>query len=76
MMVFGQVPEGLSLTNEAVAPAKQLSEQLTRLTFGAGTSSSHDTVTGPGHVASGGVLSSTVMICVQSSVFPQASVHR
>ena len=33
--------------------------------FGAGTSEKHWTVSGPGHVIDGGVVSLTVIVCVQ-----------
>ncbi len=41
---------------------------------GAGTRLAHCTVEFAGHVMDGGVLSNTVIVCVQLAVFPQASV--
>ena len=43
---------------------EQLSETVTRLVFGAGTSDAHATVTGAGGVISGLVVSDTDMVCV------------
>src|SRR5688500_17400053 len=40
----------------------------------AGTSASHETVTFAGHVITGGVLSSTVIVCIQLAELPQSSV--
>ncbi len=54
----------------------QLSVAVTRPVFATGTSATHSTVTGPGQVIDGGVLSSTVIVCVQSAKFPHASVAR
>ena len=41
--------------------------------FGTGTSEKHWTLTAPGQVIEGGVVSFTVIICVQVPAFPQAS---
>ena len=41
--------------------------------FGAGTCEKHWTVTGPGQVIDGGVVSLTVIVCVQVLTLPHAS---
>src|SRR5688500_11569993 len=52
----------------------QLSVAVGALVFGAGTSLAHSTVTSAGQVMPGGVLSVTVIVCVQELEFPQSSV--
>ena len=52
------------------------SEAVTAVMFGAGTSEKHCTDTGPGQVIEGGVVSLTVIVCVQSVVRPHAFVAR
>src|SRR5210317_1630294 len=51
----------------------QLSVAVTRVISAAGTSPMHSTVTAGGHVISGGVISSMVMVCVHVAMFPQSS---
>src|SRR3990172_8085756 len=75
-MVLGHDPLGASPMKLTVIGASQLSLVVTELVSAGGTSSSHSTVTGPGQVAVGGVVSSTVIVCVQSVVLPQPSVAR
>ena len=43
----------------------QLSDVVTEPMSGAGTCEKHWTLTGPGHVIDGGVVSFTVIVCVQ-----------
>ena len=43
----------------------QLSDAVTEPMSGAGTCEKHWTLTGPGHVIDGGVVSFTVIVCVQ-----------
>ena len=62
-----------SPTNVTVT-APQLSVAVTLEISGLGTFPEHCTVTGGGQVIVGGVLSLTVMICVQVALLPQASV--
>jgi hypothetical protein len=54
----------------------QLSEADTAFVSAAGTSATHCTVTGEGHVMLGGIESWTVMVCVQVVELPHASVAR
>ena len=54
-----------SLTKVTSTAPPQLSEAVTEAMFGAGTSEKHWTVTGPGQVIDGGVVSLTVIVCVQ-----------
>ena len=63
-----------SLTKVTVTGPPQLSEAVTRLVSGAGTNEAHCTVTGPGQVTDGGVVSLTVMVCVQLELLLDASV--
>jgi len=51
----------------------QLSEAVTKLIFGAGTNEAHCTVTVAGQVMEGGVVSLTVMVCVQVALLLQLS---
>ena len=64
----------MKVTTGAVPP--QLSEVMTLAVFGAGTRFAHWTVTFAGHVIVGGVLSNTLIVCVQVAELPQASVAR
>ncbi len=73
MITVGHVPAGESVTKVTVG-TPQLSVAVTDATFGAGTSAAHCTASAPGHVIWGGVVSFTVIVCVQVAVFPQASV--
>ena len=65
-----------SLRCEIVTAPPQLSVPLTRPMFGAGTNEKHWKAAGPGHVITGGVVSLTVMSCVQVAWLPHASVAR
>ena len=56
-----------------VTAPPQLSEVVTEPVLTGGTWLAQETVTAGGHVIVGGVLSNTVIICVQVAVFPQAS---
>jgi len=57
-----------------VGTAVQLSETpVTSAVFTAGTSAEHWTLTAPGAVAKGAILSLTVITCVTWKVFPQSS---
>jgi len=59
----------------ALLDAPQLSDVITEPGFGGGTSAKHWTLTGPGQVIAGGVVSTIVMICVQGSdMLPDESV--
>ena len=71
-MILGQFPAHTSLT-QVTTGVPQLSVAVTRLMSGAGTSVIHATVTGAGQVIIGGILSSTVIVCVQLVVLPQES---
>ena len=75
-MTFGQEPAATSLTCATTGTAPQLSLTLPPAKFATGTSPSHCTVNGAGQASIGGVVSCTVMICVQSFVLPLASVAR
>ena len=63
-----------SLTNVTVTAPPQLSVAVTEPMLGAGTAEKHCTVAGPGQVIDGGVVSFTVIVCVQVFWLPQASV--
>jgi hypothetical protein len=65
-----------SLTKVIVATPPQLSDAVTEPIFAGGTKLAHETVTGPGQVIVGGVISFTVMICAQVALLPQMSVAR
>lgn len=54
----------------------QLSLVVTPAIFGAGTWEAHCTVRLAGQVIEGGVLSNTVITCIQVAELPQASVAR
>ena len=54
----------------------QLSAAVAAVVSAAGTSSMHSTVIATGQTIVGSIVSSTVMSCVQSVLFPQASVAR
>ena len=67
-MTSGHVfPSDTSPTNSIEVPAGQLSEQLTRLVSGLGTSESHCPETGPGQVGVGFELSSTFTVLQQDT---------
>ena len=51
----------------------QLSDAVTEVMSGGGTGEKHWTETGAGHVIDGGVVSFTVMGCVQVFALPHAS---
>ena len=63
-----------SLTKVTVTAPPQLSVAVTAVVLGAGTSEKHCTVAAAGQVSTGGVVSLTVIICVQVFMFPHASV--
>lgn len=64
-----------SLTQLTVGTPGQLSlTPVTKLVLKAGILPGQFTVTGPGHVSKGGVLSKTVIICVQVAELPHTSV--
>ena len=63
-----------SLTNVTEAVPPQLSVAVILPGAGCGTRLAHWTVTGPGHVNVGAVLSNTDMICVHDAEFPHSSV--
>ena len=67
-MILGQLPFQTSLTNVTTG-TPQLSDAMTDVISGGGTSVLHATVTGAGQVIVGGMLSLTVMICVQVVCF-------
>lgn len=72
--LFGQVELLIaSLTCVTVTVPAQLSVVVTEPVFTAGTWLLHCTVTGPGHVIDGRVLSFTVIVCAQVAVLLQAS---
>ena len=62
----------ISLTNVTTG-TPQLSNAMTDVISGGGTSVIQATVIGTGHVIVGAILSLTVMICVQVVVLPQES---
>src|SRR5688572_29833761 len=57
-----------------VAAPPQLSDEVTLPVFTAGTSGAHETVTFGGQVIVGGVLSNTVIVCIQVDELLHASV--
>ena len=59
-----------------VTAPPQLSVAVTAVVLCGGTSEKHCTVDGAGQVSTGGVVSLTVIICVQVFMFPHASVAR
>src|SRR2546426_6043041 len=61
-MIFGHVPEAMSLTCVTMGAGVQLSVAVSVVAFGGGTSLSHCTVKGVGHVISGGSESLTVTV--------------
>ena len=67
-----------SLTKVIVTAPPQLSDEEMMPMFGTGTSEKHWTVETPGagQVSMGGVVSLTVMACVQVAWLPHASVAR
>ena len=71
-MIRGQLPFHTSLT-KVTTGVPQLSEEITCVISGAGTSVMQATVIFAGHVIAGAMLSLTVMVCVQVVVFPQES---
>src|SRR5688572_10869218 len=74
-MISGQVPDDTSLTcATTIGPTQLSASSVIAFTSGAGTSAIHSTVTSAGAVAVGGVVSSTVMVCVTVIAFPKASV--
>src|ERR687897_886664 len=74
-MISGHVPLDTSLTCATTIGPTQLSlTPVTSAIFTTGTSAIHSTVTSAGAVALGGVVSSTVMVCVTVIAFPHASV--
>ena len=75
VMVRGHEPDDTSPTNVTVT-APQLSVAVTDDVAAVGTSASHCTVTAEGHVTAGGVVSFTVMVCVQVVELPHGSVAR
>ena len=66
--------EAESPTCVTVTAPPQLSDAVTEPMFGAGTSEKHWTPTAAGQVIDGGVVSLTVIVCVQVRVLPHASV--
>jgi len=72
--LLGQLPFVLTSLTQFTVTCPQLSNAVTVDGAGGGTSPAHCTVTGCGHVIVGGVLSFTVMICVQLALLPHASV--
>ena len=75
MIVSGQLsPSDTSDTYNTVGAIPQLSaSSVTTVTSGAGTSPIHDTVTGPGLLAVGLILTSTVKFFVAVAVLPKRS---
>jgi hypothetical protein len=73
MVSVGQLPDETSPTCVTMT-APQLSDAVPPAKSGGGTSGSHCTVTFGGHVIVGGVVSTTVMVCVQVAMLPHASV--
>ena len=67
--VRGHVADVVTVT----APP-QLSVAVTEAMFGAGTSEKHCTLNAPGQVSVGGVVSLTVIVCVQVFMLPHGSV--
>jgi hypothetical protein len=63
-----------SLTKVTVANPLQLSDAVTLAVLGAGTSPAHCTVTLPGHMINGTVLSKTVIVCEHEDELPHSSV--
>src|SRR4030065_204729 len=76
VIVSGQLsPSDTSETNNTTGATPQLSDSsVTASGSDAGTSPIHDTVTGPGLLAVGLILSSTVIVCVTLIELPQTSV--
>ena len=72
MIIIGHEPVATSLTKVTVG-TPQLSVAVTCVISGAGTSVMHSTVMAAGQVITGGVISSTVIICSQVLVFPHES---
>jgi hypothetical protein len=67
--------EGMSPTCVTTIDESQMSDVVTELVFGAGTWEKHWTLTAPGQVIDGGVVSMIVMTCVQGSeTLPEESV--
>jgi hypothetical protein len=71
-MIRGQLPAHTSLT-QVTTGVPQLSEAITNVMSGAGTSVTQATVTFAGQVIAGAMLSLTVMVWVQVVVLPQES---
>ena len=66
--------EGVSLRKITVTAPPQLSVARTEAMLDGGTSEKHVTVTGAGHVVIvGGVVSLTVIVCVQVAMLPHVS---
>src|SRR5687767_11096151 len=61
-------------SQRSVAPAPGNASNAAKLTGHAGTSATHETVTFVGHVMTGGVLSSTVIVWLHVAELPQSSV--
>src|SRR5512133_3995826 len=72
VMIRGQLPDHTSLI-KVTAAVPQLSLAVTCVISGAGTSVRQATVTAPGHVICGAMLSFTVITCAHVAVFPQLS---
>ena len=66
--------EGASPAWVTVTRPPQLSEVATDPGLATGTCEKHWTAAGPGHVIVGGVVSFTVISCVQELVLPHGSV--
>src|SRR6185503_16477244 len=73
-MKIGQVPLDASLRKATTGTEQLSASSVTTVISGVGTSAIHCTVNGRGLLAVGGVVSSTVMVCVTVIAFPQASV--
>ena len=73
MITSGQVLPSLRSPTKVIVTLPQLSLAVTKLISAAGTSPEHSTVTGPGQVIVGGVISPIVIVWVQVLVLPQSS---
>src|SRR5690242_20645100 len=72
-MVFGQVPDAESFRKTTLGAGSQLSVTTRECGSGGGTSASHCTVTGPGQLMAGAVVSRTTMVAVQELDAPPLS---
>jgi len=74
VIVFGQVRLSSESPIQVTVTEPQLSEAVTRLILGAGTSARHASIKVPGQPMVGGITSSRVIVCTQVLELPQLSV--